>query len=67
MANESAKVKPTPTGSSWASFTQSTGGSSSDIRRSSATIRSQVAGEVRIFSAGSLMNGGTHTNIQSKK
>lgn len=65
MANESTKVKSN--GSSWASFTQTSGGSTSDIRKSSAIIRSQVAGEAKIFAGSSLMNGGTYTNTQNKK
>lgn len=65
MANNSAKVSTSD--SSWASFTQPSGGSTRDIRKSSAVIRSLVTGEIKIFSEASLMNGGTRTTVQGKK
>lgn len=65
MANASAKVSTND--SSWAAFTQPSGGSTSDIRRSSAVIRNQVTGEIKIFSESSLINGGTRTISSPKK
>lgn len=65
MANDPAKVKTTD--SSWSTFTQSSGGSTKDIRKSSAIIRSQVADEVKIFTAASLMDGGIYISNHGKK
>ncbi len=65
MAND-PKVKTYDSGS-WASYTQSSGGTSGDIRRSAAQLNKQVAGEIKIFSKASLINGGMYIPKDNKK
>lgn len=59
MANNAESSAKAMAGSSWDNFKMTSNGTSGDIKKSAAQIRTKVSEESKIFSNSSIFDGGT--------
>lgn len=64
MSTKTNAIETAASSSGWGSYKSISGGTTSDIRRSVAEMKSQITQESKIFSGSSILNGGIRTAMR---